>query len=137
MPRIVRSMYKASDGKPEVGSHRRCLLGVRPTGNNADVDLDPPGDTNGNVMANGKGLSVVDDWRKLASYQIPEELDDGFNGACGKNMAVYVHGEGPFVAGALTEMLELAIKSHRPDAGVIAPTATMLLTDYQSALAAT
>lgn len=31
-----------TDGLPQIGSHRRCLLGVRPTGKSADIDLDRP-----------------------------------------------------------------------------------------------
>ena len=104
-------MYKDDDGLPLVGSNRRCLLGVRPTGKSADVDLDPSGDVNGNVISNDKGLSVVDDWRKLAGYQSPEHLDDGLNGASGKGMAVYVHGSGPFAAAPVATGLLTAAQS--------------------------
>jgi hypothetical protein len=82
LPRIVRPMYAdPTDGLPLVGSHKRCLLGVRPTGQNADIDLIPPGDLTGNVVVNRKGLSVSADWRNLPGYMIPEELDDEMNGA--------------------------------------------------------
>lgn len=73
MPRIVRPMFKDADGLPLVGSHKRCLLGVRPSGPNADVDLKPHGDVNGFVIRNNKGLSVVDDWRHLPGHLIPEQ----------------------------------------------------------------
>lgn len=139
MARIVRSMYKDSDGLPLVGSHKRCLLGVRPTGPRADVDLQPPGDVNGQVASNHKGLSVVDDWRNLADYQIPEELDDGHNGASGKGMAVYVHGNGtgPFAAAPFAAGLEVILKAGRTDTGVVRPVATVLLSRYQADLEAT
>jgi hypothetical protein len=91
--RIVRPMLKDVDGLPLVGTTGKCL-GVRPIGPHADVDLNPAGDVNGEVVSNDKGLSVGDDWRKLPGYLIPEHLDDGFNRARGKNMAVYVHGNG-------------------------------------------
>lgn len=137
MARIVRSMYRDGDGLPLVGSHKRCLLGVRPTGGSADVDLQPPGDVNGQVVSNHKGLSVVDDWRKLADYQIPEELDDGHNGASGVGMAVYVHGTGPFAAAPVAAGLEVILKAGRTDSGVIRPVATVLLAQYQADLQAT
>ena len=59
VPRLVRPMYAdPADGFPLVGSHKRCLLGVRRTGGSADIDLIPSGDVNGNVDVNRKGLSV-------------------------------------------------------------------------------
>jgi hypothetical protein len=137
--RLVRSMYKDKDGFPLVGSHKRCLLGVRPTGANADVDLQPAGDIAGQVVSNHKGLSVVDDWRKLADYQIPKELDDGLNGASGVGMAVYVHGNGtgPFAPAVVGAGLEMILKAGQADAGVIRPVATVPLAQYQAALQAT
>src|SRR5437899_57134 len=102
-------MFRDADGLPLVGTRGRCL-GVRPTGPNADVDLNPAGDVKGNVISNDKGLSVVDDWRKLSGHLVPEHLDDGFNGASGKNMAVYIHGTGPFAEGAVAAGLEVVFK---------------------------
>ena len=71
MARIVRPMLKDADGLPFVATTGRCL-GVRPTGKNADVDLNPPGDVNGEVLSNAKGLSVVADWRKLPDWVVDE-----------------------------------------------------------------
>jgi hypothetical protein len=126
-----------TDGLPLVGSSKGCLLGVRPTGTHADVDLHPAGDVNGNVISNDKGLSVVDDWRKLAGYQIPQHLDDGHNGASGRNMHVFVHGTGPFSAGAVAAGLEMILKQGRLDRGVIRPVATVPLAAYKADLQAT
>lgn len=138
MARIVRPMLKDADGLPLVGTKGRCL-GVRPGGPRPDVDLDPPGDLNGKVVSNDKGLSVSADWRTLQPHLIPEHLDDGLNGASGKNMAVYVHGNGtgPFAEGPVAPGLELIFKTGNTDAGVIRPIATVPLSQYQTNLAAT
>ena len=111
MARIVRPMLKDVDGLPLVGTTGKCL-GARPTGKHADVDLNPPGDVNGDVIANDKGLSVSADWRALPPHLIPEHLDDGLNGARGKNMAVFVHGNGtgPFGPGPFAAGLETILK---------------------------
>jgi len=136
--RMVRPMLKAPDGLPLVGTRSKCL-GVRPTGPHADVDLDPPGDENGDVVSNHKGLSVSADWRDLQGHLIPEHLDDGENGASGKNMAVYVHGDGtgPFAEGAVAAGLELIFKEGSLTSGVVRPVATVPLSKYQADLQAT
>jgi hypothetical protein len=132
-------MIKDTDGLPKVGQGKRCLLGVRPIGQHADIDLIPPGDVNGDVSCNEKGLSVVDDWRKLPGHLVPDYLDDGHNGASGKNMFVFVHGNGtgPFSAGAFAHGLEVVLKQGRVDSGVICPVAQTSLHQYQADLAAT
>ena len=138
MARIVRPMRKDADGLPLVGTKGRCL-GVRPTGPYADVDLKPPGDVNGDVICNDKGLSVVRDWRKLPGHLIPEHLDDGQNGASGRGMEVYVHGNGtgPFAQGPFAQGLEMILKQGSADAGVIRPVVTVRLAQYQADLQAT
>jgi hypothetical protein len=136
--RIVRPMRKAADGLPLVGTRSNCL-GVGPTGEYADVDLDPAGDENGDVLSNDKGLSVSADWRTLQAHQIPNQLDDGHNGACGKNMAVYVHGgsTGPFAEGAVAPGLEMIFKQGSGSTGVIRPVVRVPLSQYQADLQAT
>ncbi len=131
-------MLKAEDGLPLVGTKSKCL-GVRPAGPNADVDLDPPGDEGGYVNSNHKGLSVSADWRDLPGYLIPEHLDDGVNGASGRNLAVYAHGSGtgPFAEGKVAAGLELIFKERSHTSGVICPIATVLLSKYQADLQAT
>jgi hypothetical protein len=64
-------------------------------------------------------------------------LDDGFNGATGKGMRVYVHGAGMFVEGPVSAGLELLHKAGSTDSGVVAPTASVPLNGYQNDLAAT
>jgi hypothetical protein len=132
-------MYRDTDGFPLVGAHKSCLLGVRPTGANADVDLNPPGDVNGDVVVNLKGLSVVADGRQLPGYMIPEHLDDGFDGASGRNMEVFVHGDGTgrFAEGTVSAGLELCFKLYSINSGVIRPTAIVSLAQDQADLQAT
>jgi hypothetical protein len=127
-------MKKDADGLPLVGTIRDCL-GVRPTGPHADVDVSPAGD----VISNHQGLSVSADWRTLPGFLIPEHLYDGFNNARGKNMAVFVHGNGtgPFAEGPVAVGLELTFKPGRVDTGVIRPVATVPLAQYQADLQAT
>lgn len=126
-----------TDGLPQVGAHRRCLLGVRLLGANADIDLDPAGDLSGNVVVNRKGLSVSADWRKLPGHMIPEELEDDTNGASGKGMKVYVHGTGKFAEGLVAQSLEMLLKPGSVHSGVVCPTETVSLPQYQSDLQAT
>ena len=119
---------------PLIGSTRNCL-GVRTTGRIRDVDLDAMGQ----VLVNRKGLSVSHDWKSLPGFLIPEHLEDGFNGASGKNMRVFVHGANTdaFVEGPVAAGLELLFKLGSTTAGVVCPTAVVLLAQYQSDLAAT
>ncbi|MGH9655803.1 MAG: hypothetical protein ACRD6B_20350 [Bryobacteraceae bacterium] len=67
MPRIVRPMLIEPDGLPRVANRSKCL-GVRePPDAFADIDVD----ADNNVVLNRKGLSVVDDWRRLPGHLIP------------------------------------------------------------------
>jgi hypothetical protein len=127
-------MLKDADGLPLVGTAGKCL-GVRPSGKNADVDLNAAGE----VISNDKGLSVSAEWKILPGHLIPDHLDDGQNGARGKNMAVYVHGNGtgPFRPGPVAAGLEMVLKPGSTNAGVIRPVATVSLATYQADLKAT
>ena len=126
-------MLIAPDGLPRVGNRSKCL-GVRePPDRFADIDVD----ANGHVILNRKGLSVVDDWRRLPGHLIPEHLDDGRNGAAGKNMGVFVHGAGMFAEGIVSQDLELLLKVGSANAGVVAPRIPVPLSNYQANLAAT
>jgi hypothetical protein len=133
VPRIVRPMRAEPDGFPRVGNRSKCL-GVRePPGPYADVDVDG----SGNVLLNRKGLSVSRDWRLLPPHLIPEHLDDGFIGASGRGMNVFVNGAGAFDEGAVAAGLELLHKVGSTATGVVTPTALVLLAQYQQDLAAT
>lgn len=126
-------MLLEPDGRPRVGNRSKCL-GVRePPDPFADVDQDAVG----KVLLNGKGLSVVDDWRRLPGHLIPEHLDDGFNGARGRNMRVFVHGIGAFEEGPVAEGLSLLHKPGSRTAGVVTPATLMTLQQVQDSLAAT
>jgi hypothetical protein len=126
-------MRSQPDGFPRVGSRSKCL-GVRePPDPHADVDLDGAG----NVLLNRKGLSVTADWRQLPGHLIPEHLDDGFNGATGRGMNVFIHGNGAFDEGTVAAGLELLHKARTTSAGVVAPTAAVPLAQFQQDLAAT
>ncbi len=134
--RIVRPMKKDPNDqtRPLVGP-RFCCLGVRLH----EVTLDPAGDPTGNVLADGRGMSVSADWRNLAPVLIPEELEDDTNGARGKGMAVFVHGQGtgPFAEGPVAAGLEMLFKPGKTDSGNVCPVADVLLSQFQADLAAT
>lgn len=133
VPRIVRPMRVEPDGLPRIGNRSKCL-GVRePPDGHADVDVD----VSGCVILNRKGLSVSEDWRSLPGHLIPNHLDDGFNGASGRGMRVFVHGSGDFSEGSVASGLELQHKVRTSTAGVIAPSALVLLAQYQQDLVAT
>lgn len=133
MPRIVRPMLVELDGLPRVGNRAKCL-GVRePPDRFADIDVD----AKNRVLLNRKGLSVVEDWRGLPGHLIPEHLDDGFNGARGIGMGIFVHGAGNFDEGLIANGLQLLHKMGSKVAGLVAPTASVPLSEYQRNLAAT
>jgi len=130
VPRIVRPMIKdPEDGLPKVGA-KFCCLGVRCP---RDVTVDAAGV----VAVTRAGMSVSACWRHLPGPVIPEELDDGFNGASGKGMAVYVHGDGAFAEGAVSEHLEMVFKEGRATDGVVRPVAPVALEELQRNLEAT
>lgn len=131
MPRIVRPMRVDPDGLPKVGTQSKCL-GAREPGN-ADIDLDG----SGNVVLNGRGLSVVSDWRLLPGFLVPEHLEDEFNGASGKGLRVFVHGSGKFEEGDVATGLRLQHKPHNDKAGNVAPKASVPLAQFQKDLRAT
>ena len=132
MARIVRPMKKdpAEPTRPLVAPRFACL-GIRPN----EVDVDEAG----NVIANRRGMSVSADWRTLEPQLIPEELDDGQNGARGKKMEVFVLGQGtgPFAEGPVASGLELCFKPETTTAGEVCPVVTALLATYTADLEAT
>jgi hypothetical protein len=135
MPTIYRTMKRAADGLPVVGSNSSTELGVRlPPNQRADIDLDP----NGHVVQNGRGMSVVANWRHLLAHQIPKRLKTLFPGAVGNNsLACYRMGEGDFADGVVTNDLHLVLKPGRPHAGNVVPDQSVHYSQLQSNLAAT
>ena len=136
MARIVRPMKKDPvDPQRPLIAPRFCCLGVRLT----EVTLIPPGDSAGQVQANGMGMSVSADWRNLEPELIPEELEDDENGARGKKMAVFVHGYGtsPFAEAPVAPGLEMRFKPNKTDSGNVCPVVTTMLVQFQADLATT
>ena len=132
MARIVRPMKKdPTDPLLPLVAQRFCCLGVRAH----EVDVDAVG----NVIVNRRGLSVSEDWRNLPPDIIPIEEDDAVNGACGKKMAIFVHGQGtgPFAEGPVAAGLENCFKPGKTDAGEVCPVALVPRPQYESDLAAT
>jgi hypothetical protein len=119
-----------ADNLPKVGTQSKCL-GVREPGN-ADVDLDG----SGNVKLNGRGLSVVADWRLLPGFLVPEHLENEFNGASGRGLRIFVHGSGEFSEGDVAEGLFLRHKPRSDKAGNVTPVASVSLAQFQKDLQA-
>jgi hypothetical protein len=99
MPKVYRSMKKADDGKPVVDVSGKGL-GVRgtPVIGVVDVDLDH----SGNVILNGKGLSVAPAWRGLPYFLVSKRLQAAFPGARGsRDLFVLRLGTPPLPMGQL------------------------------------
>jgi len=128
MPQVFRIMKEDGDGLPQVAPKANGL-GVRP-----GVDIDPGLD--GNVLVNGKGMSVNPNWRDAPLFRIPERLRHVVEGARGPNSnACFRSGIGPFAQGPFTDALTLEPDS--PTHGVIAPSKPVPLVDYEANLTAT
>jgi hypothetical protein len=52
-------------------------------------------------------------------------------------MGVYVHGTGAFAEGVVAAALEMLLKPHSVDSGVVCPMGTVSLNQYQADLQAT
>jgi len=134
MPTIYRSMKRTEDDLPVVGVNSK-ELGVRvPPTPNADVDLD----RNGNVVPNGKGMSVAENWRFLLPHLVPKRLRSIFPGATGSNdLSCFKLGDGPFQDGPIGDQLSLVLKNHDPRAGNVVPARPDPIQSFQAHLAAT
>jgi hypothetical protein len=131
---IYRSMKRADDDLPVVGSNAK-ELGVRvPPNPNADIDLD----SSGNVILNGKGMSVAANWRYLLPHLVPKRLRPTVAGAVGSNqLACFKLGDGPFQQGSINSRLILVLKGHDPRAGNVVPSQLKPAKEFQDDLAAT
>lgn len=136
MPKIYRTMWKAADDLPEVGTASH-MLGARVTGN--PIDISP--DNDGNVHSNTGGISVARSINDLLPHLIPKRLRDYFEDAAGSsNRFVWSMGEGEFSEGVVAEDLFLRRKPENAQGkvqGLVEPAILMMLQEYQSALAAT
>ena len=100
MPLVFRAMKKDNDGLPTI-KQSASGLGVRP---GMDIDLD----AQGNVIVNGKGMSVSPTWRVMSILRIPKRLRNIVPGARGSNNHVlFQNGNGPFQQGIFAAGLEL------------------------------
>ena len=126
MPRAFRVMRKDADNLPNVSP---TGLGVRP---GVDVDVD----AQGNVLVNGKGMSVSPNWRDINVNRIPKRLRPIVPGASGSNnTSCFLTGIGPFVQGPFANGLTL-----EPDTathGNVTPAAVISIAMYEADLAAT
>lgn len=134
MPRFFRSMTPAADGLPVAGASARSL-GVRlPPDPAADVDIDP----NGYVARNGRGMSVVDNWRSLPRHRIPRRLSHLVAGAVGSSQdRCWRHGNGNFQNGVVNPNLEVQLKPGSETGANVVPSAGVTPADFQAQLAAT
>ena len=79
---------------------------------------------------------MAPDLVSLPLHRIPKHLAHLRLGAIGPDAdVVWSHGEGRFLAGLVAP--RLALVPDRPEHGAVGPDATMRLSDYEAALAAT
>ena len=127
MPLIYRAMTREGD-KPRIGPSARTL-GVRPS-----VDITP--DENGLVIPQTGGMSVAPSWRELPSHRIPLRLRPIAHDAAGRDDdACWCMGSGDFTDSPLTDSLDF--RRDQNDHGIVEPSHTMELNDFQVALAST
>jgi hypothetical protein len=128
MPLVFRAMKRDGDGLPTV-EQSASGLGVRP---GMDIDVD----AQGNVVMNGKGMSVSPAWRVLPIFRIPKRLRNIVPGARGSDKTFcFRTGKGPFQQGVFAAGLYLI-----PDSathGCVTPVRLVPLARYESDLAAT
>lgn len=93
-------------------------------------------DDQGNVIVNGKGMSVSPSLRDIASWRIPKRLRDKIPDARGSNNRFcFRTGTGPFQAGEFAPGLDLV--PDKATHGCVAPADYVSLGEYESNLAAT
>lgn len=125
MPLVYRAMRKDADGLPTVAPSASAL-GIRP---GIDIDVDAAN----SVFVNNKGMSVNPAWRQISLFRIPKRL--GVGGQGGNNTFCFRTGAGAFVQSGFAAGLELLPDS--PTHGVVRPTQSVPLTQYEADLAAT
>ena len=134
MPTIYRAMKQTDQGLPVIGSNSK-ELGVRiPPNPSPDVDLDE----SRNVVCNGKGMSVVENWRRLLPHLIPKRLRSVFPSAAGSNaVACFRFGQGPFAEEQLNSCLAVVFKGRDTRGGNVVPIELVSIGQFQDDLAAT
>jgi hypothetical protein len=133
MPKIYRSMKKGDEGKPIVDATGKGL-GVRGAPVNGVVDVDI--DRSGNVILNGKGMSVAPAWRDLPYFLVSRRLKKQFPRARGSlELFCFTMGEGPFADGTIAP--GLLLKTDSSTHGLVIPQNSVSLSQYQTDLADT
>jgi len=133
VPKIYRAMRRADDGKPTVDATGKGL-GVRGTPVNAIVDVDL--DAQGNVVLNGKGMSVGPAWRELPYFLVSKRLKSKFPAARGAaDLFCFTMGDGPFRDEKIAPGLALKVDS--PKHGSVVPQQRVSLQQFQADLAGT
>ena len=123
MSAVFRAMRRDQDGFPTVAAAANGL-GVRLV-----IDIDVDGQNN--AVVNHKGMSVAPRWRDLPLFRIPKRL-----GGQGKDDThCFKTGAGAFQQSAFATGLEFLPDS--PTHGVVRPTQSIPLAQYESDLAAT
>jgi hypothetical protein len=127
-------MKQTDQGLPVVGSNSK-ELGVRiPPNPLSDIDLDE----NGNVIRNGKGMSVAENWRWMLPHLIPKRLKSVYPSAAGSNtLACFRFGQGPFALEQLNARLSVVLKEQNARAGNVVPIHLENIRQFQDELAAT
>jgi hypothetical protein len=114
--------------KPMIGASAKTL-GVRVEGDKPDVSVDEAG----NVKPATGGMSVAPTLRDLPYYRVPKRLKHIVPGATGSNLfACWRMGDGNFADGEISEGLQLRVD--RAEHGMVEPSSTMSLRDYQGRL---
>ena len=131
MPRFYRAMVHEKE-IPLVGSGKN-MLGVRvPPDPNADIE---PNDE-GFVQPEAGGMSVAPSWRDLPHFLIPKRLKELAPKARGRNdLICFRFGDGNFEFSNVIE--KLVLRPNSSTHGEVQPSVSMLLADYQNAIAAT
>jgi len=123
----------AEGGFPEVGTASH-MLGAR-----VSVDISP--DNDDYVYPDTGGISVARSLNDLLPHLIPKRLRDHFEDAAGSSRRfVWSMGAGKFSEGSIDKKLFLRRKPENAQGkvqGLVEPALIMLLTEYQTALAAT
>ena len=134
MPTIYRAMKQTDQGLPVIGSNSK-ELGVRiPPNPSPDVDLDE----SRNVVCNGKGMSVVENWRRLLLISFPSGSDQSFLALqVGNAVACFRFGQGPFAEEQLNSCLAVVFKGRDTRGGNVVPIELVSIGQFQDDLAAT
>jgi hypothetical protein len=137
MPKVFRPM-RIQDGAPAIGTEF-AMLGARiPSTDDSSRKCDVRPDEQGHVHPNGGGISVSKSWDVIPPHLVPRRLYSKIEGASASNQRyIWSMGVGDFVETAVSDGLQLRLKAHDVNNGLMEPSVSMHLEEYQSHLAAT